>query len=255
MRVAFSKPHRDPQEWTTLLGFRSAGYEGLQLKRYQYEDHLAAPEAFRERYGADPGLVSGLIHFGPLDPDGIATLDSTVEFAAAVGSERVIFCHDHPHAGVTRGDRERFAATLGECGRRARDLGVALSLHHHDDQPVMVTEDAREFFGALPDATVGLTVDTAHLAKSGVHDIPGFLAEFAGVIDNIHLKDFDGDWRLLGDGSLDLDGILAQLARQRYASWLCVDEETATPMAEAMRRSRDWLDAHLPAEPREGDPR
>ncbi len=96
-------------------------------------------------------------------------------------------------------------------------------------------------------------MDTAHLAKSGVDDIPAFLAEFAPIVDNIHLKDYseqdraDGEWRLLGEGELDLDGILRQLAADDFEGWLCVDEESSASLDEGFRVSRAWLDHHLPA--------
>jgi inosose dehydratase len=244
MRIAFSKPVA-PEELDRLTGdFRAEGYEGLQLKPGQYLSYLDAPATFSARY-TQPGVASGLIYFDELDD---TRLDAVLQFAAAVGSERVIFCHNRTRDSVGEGDRAEIARHLAVSARKARDQGLALSLHHHYDQPVMLPEDVREFWGAIEPGLIGLTVDTAHLAKSGVNDIPAFLAEFAPIIDNIHLKDYaDGQWRLLGEGELDLEGVLRQLAADGFDGWLCVDEESTASLDQGFRVSRAWLDQHLPA--------
>ncbi len=85
---------------------------------------------------------------------------------------------------------------------------------------------------------VTLTVDTAHLVKSGITDVAGLVKDFAEVIDNLHLKDFrDGQWRLLGEGTIDFEALAATLTATNYDGWLCVDEETTTELTEAMDRS------------------
>ena len=50
MRVAFSAPDRDPPEREALMaGFPAHGFDGLQLKRMQYETFLD-----------DPAVASGI---------------------------------------------------------------------------------------------------------------------------------------------------------------------------------------------------
>jgi sugar phosphate isomerase/epimerase len=68
--------------------------------------------------------------------------------------------------------------------------------------------------------------------------------DFGEVIDNLHLKDFDqGEWRLLGRGTLDFDAMFAALSDTGYDGWLCVDEETSASLSEAMRASWEFLRA------------
>ena len=241
MKISFSKPTPDLAGQRALFEeFGPAGYAGLQLKGGQYAAHLADPPAFAAAWGDDPALTSALITMGTLDNDGVARLRQTIAFAAATGSERVVFCHDHPRDGVTHADLRSYARTLSAVGRDAAERGVALSLHHHFQQPVMHYEDFGPFFSAADH--VGLTVDTAHLAKSGVGDIPRLIRDFAPVIDNIHLKDYaDGQWRLLGQGTLDFPAILAALTDINYEHWLCVDEESVAPLEEGLKVSRSYL--------------
>lgn len=245
MKIAFSKPTRDVDNQRQLFdGFRSAGYAGLQLKGGQYSDHLADPGGFAKAWGDDRALTTGLITMGALDDDGVAQLRRIFGFAAATGAERVIFCHNHPRDGVTGQDLVGFAHTLSELGREAADQGIALSLHHHYQQPVMHRPDFDVFFAAADH--VGLTVDTAHLVKSGVTDVAGLIRDFSGVIDNIHAKDFqDGEFRILGRGTLDFDSIFAALHDVGYDGWLCVDEESSASLSEGLRASREFLRTQL----------
>jgi inosose dehydratase len=241
VKIAFSKPTRDLAGQRQLFErFRPAGYAGLQLKGNQYASQLDDPAAFRAAWGDTPGLTSALITMGRLDDPGVARLQDIIAFAQAVGAERVVFCHDHPRDGVTPADLRSFARTLSAVGRDASGAGVALSLHHHFQQPVMHREDFGVFFSAADH--VGLTVDTAHLVKSGVTDVPALIRDFAPVIDNIHLKDYaDGEWRILGRGTLNFKDIAAALTDIGYPAWLCVDEESDAPLAEGLEASRTYL--------------
>ena len=188
VRRAFSKPVPEAEVAAYLSGFRAEGYQGLQLKGAQYAQYLDAPQRALDEWGTDAGIYSGLIAGDSLDPDGLARIDKTIDFAAAVGAERIVFCHGHPHEGVDRELRRSFARILTEVAVSARDRGVAFSLHHHTDQPVMVLSDFHEFFEGMEPGVLGLTVDTAHLARSGVEDLPGFIDAFGPFVDNLHLK-------------------------------------------------------------------
>lgn len=248
MRTAFSKPTRDPAELDRLItSYRQVGYDGLQLKMGQYLPYLGRSEVLRDRWGDDPGTTSGLIVQTGLDPEGEALLLDVIDLAASTGGELVVLCHDRPREGLSRQDLQLIAGQVGRAGRHALDRGVHLSLHHHIGQPVMQPEDVRIFFDAVQPGTVGLTVDTGHLARSGVTDLLGFVEEFGSLIDNVHLKDVDAEaWRVVGEGVLDLVPVLDQLARQAYEGWLCIDEESSAPLEHGLTASRAWLDAHLP---------
>ena len=241
MKIAFSKPTRDRAEQRQLFtGFRPAGYAGLQLKGGQYASFLGDPAGFTATWGDTPGLTSALITMGTLDDPGVARLREVIAFAAATGAERVVFCHDHPRDGGTPADLRSFARILSAAGRDSAAQGVALSLHHHFQQPVMHRDDFGVFFSAADH--VGLTVDTAHLVKSGVTDVPALIRDFAPVIDNLHLKDYEaGEWRILGRGTLNFKDIAAALADTSYTGWLCVDEESAASLTEGLTASRAYL--------------
>lgn len=243
MRTAFSKPVAPEQFETLLTDFRPAGYDALQLKTGQFLPWLQTPVQFLDLTGRVPGAAAVLVYFDELVDE---RLGSVIDFAMEVGAGMVVFCHNRSRAGITSADRVALAEQLAVHGRIAKDAGIRLSLHHHFDQPVMLPEDVREFWGGIEPGVIGLTVDTAHLAKSGVSDIPGFIREFAPIIDNVHLKDYaHGQWKLVGQGELDLDGILAALSDVGYDGWLCIDEESDASLKDGLTISRAWLDQHL----------
>lgn len=237
MKLAFSRPTRSADEQRLLFdSYQAAGYDGLQLKANQFAPYLAEPARFVEMWGDRPGLASGLILYDPLDAEGMARLRQAIGFAAQVGAERIVYVHNHPRAGVTRDRLAGFAELLSDLGAEAQDQGVALSLHHHYNQPVMTRDEIEAFFSMVRPGTVGLTVDTAHLVKSGVTDVPGIIREFRTVIDNLHLKDFaNGEWQVLGHGALDFAAIFAAIRAIGYDGWACADEESGGDLVAGMQ--------------------
>jgi inosose dehydratase len=247
MKLAFSRPTAGIEEQRLLFTrFRAAGFEGLQLKAGQYAGYVSEPERFRQEWGDDPGAVSALICGGTLEEAGIAALRQVIAFAAAVRAERVVFCHGVPRAGLTAADLRGFARLLSGLAREAMDRGTRLSLHHHYDQPVMHRDDFDRFFEAADPEALGLTVDTAHLVKSGIADISGLIRDFRGVIDNIHLKDFArGEFRVLGEGEIDFGPSFGALHEIGYNGWLCADEESGADLEAGMEASARYLRTRL----------
>jgi sugar phosphate isomerase/epimerase len=91
-----------------------------------------------------------------------------------------------------------------------------------------------------------LTVDTAHLVKSGVEDVAGLIRDMAPVIDNFHMKDFaDGEFKVLGQGRIDFAPIFAAVRQIGYSGVVSTDEESGAELKGAMlscvRFMRDGL--------------
>lgn len=248
-RLAFSAPDSSAAERETILtAWRAHGYDGLQLKRSQYGDDLDAPDRFRARWGDAPGLTAGLITGGRLDDAGLADLRRVIAFAAATGGERVVFCHGEPRAGLTDADIVAFARTLAGVGREALAAGVQLSLHHHFDQPVMHRPDFDTFFAEIPDGEVTLTVDTAHLVKSGIHDVAEVIRAFGPRVDVVHVKDIAGGAFVpLGEGGIDFGPVYAAIHAVAPGAWLVADEESGADVAGAMASCRELIAAGMAA--------
>ncbi|MHC4202240.1 MAG: sugar phosphate isomerase/epimerase family protein [Planctomycetota bacterium] len=247
MRFAFSKPTRGEDDTRTLFTrFGGIGYDGLQLKAGQYVPYLNEPGRFRDEWGRHDGVASALIAGGGLDPGGVARLREVFAFGEAVGSEMVVFCHGTPREGLTPDDIRGFARELSELGKEARGRDLKLSLHNHYGQPVMRREDIEVFFDAVEGGAVGLTLDTAHLVKSGVDDVAGVIRDFGRVIDNFHLKDLaGGSFRVLGDGGIDFAPVFAAIREIAYDGWVSTDEESGAELLGAMEHCLRFMTVGL----------
>ncbi|GLV55758.1 hypothetical protein KDH_26020 [Dictyobacter sp. S3.2.2.5] len=247
MKKAFSKPTNNADEQQLLFTrFQSVGYAGLQLKAGQYHAYIAQPQRFLDQWGEKASaLASGLITGGLLDEAGIAELRRLFTFAQTVGSERIVFCHAQPRQGLSHADIQGFARTLSDLGKEAQQHGLILSLHHHYHQPVMYRQDFAIFFDAVRDQAIRLTIDTAHLVKSGIDDIAGVIRENRTVLDNMHIKDIaSNEFKVLGKGTIDFAPVFTALHDIGYQGWLCADEESGDDLLASMDTCASFLASH-----------
>lgn len=237
IKIAFSRPTATAEEQTLLFQqYGPVGYDGLQLKGPQYAPYLNEPKRFKEAWGHLPGIGSALITGGRLDEAGIEQLRKVFQFASGIGTELIVYCHGVSRAEVTAEHIRGYADALSGLGLEAQQLGVKLSLHHHHNNPVMYREDFDIFFDRIQEGSIGLTVDTAHLVKSGVHDVAELIRSFRHVIDNFHLKDFEqGEWKVLGQGTIDFVPIFKAIRDIGYGGWISADEESGGEVLEGMK--------------------
>lgn len=234
-----SRPTRGPEEFRTLV--RLAGeleFAALQLKFDQYASHLGRPARFRRDAGLDDYPVSSLIVMADVLAEQ-PRVRAVVSFARAIGSSRVVVCDAAPRQDA-HGLRERARAVTAVAGDAARE-GIAFSLHHHVGHPVMGLDDLAAFFDAAG-PEVSLTVDTGHLALAGITDITSLVQAVGDRIDNVHLKDvLDGEFAVVGSGGLDLGQTVRALGSRGYSGPLCIDDESAVELEQALRRARAWI--------------
>ncbi len=206
------------------------------LQIFNLRIFLAAPARLGADWGDREGMASAVITGGRLDAAGCDSLRQVFTFGEALHTDLVIYCHGESRDGMTDDDLRRFAGQFSAMGKEAIGRGIKLTVHNHHDSPVMLRRDAEVFYDAIEVGTVGLTVDTAHFAKSGVEDIAGLIRQFAEVIDNFHLKDFaDGEWRVLGRGAIDFVPIFQAIKDIGYDGWVSTDEESGGDILEAMQ--------------------
>ncbi len=247
MKLAFSKPTRTNEERELLFRtFRSVGYEGLQLKAGQYGDYLGDPQRFVDDWGQHEGVASALIAGSDLTEPGNEALRRVFRFARAMGSGLVILCLGIGREGLSADDIAGIGRQVRDLGAEAREVGTKLSIHNHYGCPVMTRSDMGLLFGTVEPEAVGLTLDTAHLAKSGEDDIAGAIRDFAEFIDNFHLKDFAGsEWQVLGRGDIDFSPVFAAVRDTGHDGWVSCDEESGSDLLPAMGECYRFMRAGL----------
>jgi inosose dehydratase len=136
---------------------------------------------------------------------------------------------------------DRFADHVQQAAGLCRDRGYQPTFHHHAGTYVEAPWEIEEL---LSRTDVGLCLDTGHLVLGGGDPLLG-IREWGSRINHIHLKDVrrsvidavigEGGgmmeiWRggafcPLGQGDLDIDGILTALLAREYAGWLVVEQD------------------------------
>lgn len=250
MKIGISRPTDGVAATREMLELAAEhGFAGVQLKENQYRDTGLAAEGFRAAYGARADLVrGGLIAYPGGNMDAWEEhLHPVMEFAASVGAGHVCICAGVPRAGGLADVQARAAAALSRLGEFAGERNLRISLHNHADSPFETPEDVVRMAELLDPALCGLTLDTAHFAKGGCRDIAGMIPRLQEHIINIHLKDLAADGRFcpVGQGTLEMKAILAEVARIGFREWLIIDEESMhVPVGEAFEISRDFLAKH-----------
>lgn len=134
-------------------------------------------------------------------------------------------------------------ANLDRIGRAATAAGVTAALHPHVGTLV---ERRAEVDRVLDGCAIPLCLDTGHLLIGGV-DPAELAARAAGRIAHVHLKDVDagraarvragevgyaaavrnGMYRPLGQGDVDVAGIVDTLTAAGYDGWYVLEQDTA----------------------------
>lgn len=240
---------------TCLAEARWAGFEGVELgNKFPREAAILAP--ILARHGL--ALASGWYGARLLERDAEA------EWRAArghVGLLRALGCTAMVHAEVTgavHGMRatplshrpvltdaqwDLLAPRLETFAQMLAGEGLRLAYHHHMGTLIQ-TEAEIDRLLAMTDASVGLLLDTGHLAFAG-GDPAAVASRHAGRIAHVHCKDLRagvlarmlgadasfldavlaGVFTVPGDGAIDYAPVLAALAAGGYAGWLVVEAE------------------------------
>lgn len=152
----------------------------------------------------------------------------------------------------------RFADGVARAAARCRERGYEPTFHHHT---ATFIEARWEIERLLELTDVGLCLDTGHLLL-GRGDPVTALREWGSRINHVHLKDARLDvleaivaegapveaiWRRrafcrLGDGDVDIDGVLSGLRELGYQGWLVVEQDIIPspdePLDQAAREQR-----------------
>ncbi|MCX7013956.1 MAG: sugar phosphate isomerase/epimerase [Candidatus Sumerlaeota bacterium] len=229
-----------------------AGYDGV-------EHDKRLPTKFSAAELKDIAAECGLRWVGhslpvpnkPDDAPGWAMLQSEIQTAKSLGVKvGTSGVGGRPKTPAERQERLAAAAKVMEkAAALCKAEGIALAAHNHWGTLLENREEIERLLDLAP--SLSLLLDTAHLelCGGGVLDV---IRKRGDRIAHVHLKDLDvneplvTDERLgvprqwpnfkeLGQGGLDLAGMLKALAEIGYSGWISVELDWA---------ARDPLDAH-----------
>ena len=139
---------------------------------------------------------------------------------------------------------DMFCKGLNKLGKTAKDMGIALTLHHHMGTVVQTEAEIDRMMENTDPELFSLLFDSGHLAYCG-EDYMSVLKKYAKRIKHVHLKDIRtdviakvkaehlsflqgvrmGTFTVPGDGAIDFAPIFDVLAETGYEGYVLVEAE------------------------------
>jgi inosose dehydratase len=259
---------------TCLAEARQAGFAGIELgNKFPSEPTVLRPILDHHGLALVSGWYSGRLLDRSVEEE-LAAIEAHRALLVAMGCHVLVYAET---SGV--GDRRRplssrprlrdeewrdFGSRLTDLADRLARSGIRLAYHHHMGTVVENEAEIDRLMAATGDS-VGLVLDTGHLAFAGAD--PAAVAYRHGRrITHVHCKDVRDDvlawvqaadasfldavvagvFTVPGDGSIEFAGVLEALALAEYRGWLVVEAEQDPVKAPPLAYARLGF-AHLSA--------
>ena len=138
----------------------------------------------------------------------------------------------------------RLCDGVNRLGKVAKDMGIALTYHHHMGTVVLTAAEIDRLMENTDPELFSLLYDSGHLAYCG-EDYIGVLKKYANRVKHVHLKDIRpevidkvkrenlsflegvrlGTFTVPGDGAIDFGPIFDILADSGYEGYVLVEAE------------------------------
>jgi len=200
------------------------------------------------------GFVPAVLYRAELLADELAYVERAAATLAAVGATVMVLGPAAAVGGADGYDERfdmddedwaRFAAGLDRVIEIGARHGLEIAVHPHWG---MVIERTHQIERLLETSSVGICVDTGHLGLAGADPVK--ITELAGDrVRHVHLKDIDdeiaarvrtgelsyhdgaamGLYRPLGEGDLDIDGVVGHLESISFGGWYVLEQDMVLP--------------------------
>jgi inosose dehydratase len=253
-------------DWPSVLdGIAAAGYRWTELGPIGYLPAHLGPELGARGLGLTAGFVFEPLH-SPAAHDAVIVVARAVAERVAEFGGRFLVVID-----AVTGDRARTAgdarrarrldadavaamhAVIREVAAIATASGLRPVLHPHSGTHIEFEDEVEPLLEAME-----LCLDTGHWLYAGQNPVRAY-ERWADRIPYMHLKDLrrdrrrgdfwqsvdDGVFRPLGDGDLDVAGLLNALDRHDFKGWAIVEQDrraAGDPVADLVA-SRRYLEA------------
>lgn len=232
-----------------LRDVAAAGYDGVEL----FDGNLVEYEGREDELGT---LLSELalqlvavysganFVFGEILDEELSRIEKACAVAARLRADHLVVGGGAQRAGgTTEDDYARLADGLDRVVALAEGNGLTASYHPH---LTTIVETPEQLEKVMSRSRINLCPDTAHLAAGG-GDPAALIRQYGERIPYVHLKDFRPDpleFLPLGEGVLDLEGIVAALHEVGYDGWVTIelDAYPGSPR-EAAEISRRYLES------------
>jgi inosose dehydratase len=156
-----------------------------------------------------------------------------------------------------------FTRNLDQVASYLKDQGVPMAYHHHMGTVIQAEDEVDRMMDSTKH--VGLLLDTGHLTFAGGDPLRA-LERHAQRINHVHCKDIRKDklaqarkqdlsfldavlgdvFAVPGDGSIDFEPVLKELASRKYSGWLVVEADQDPAKAHPLTHARIGHDCLRP---------
>ena len=260
---------------TCLKEAKLAGYEGVELgRKFPRDAKVLGP--ILKPHGLN--LVSGWYSARLLErsvEDEIKAMQSHAALLRSLGAKVMVFCEV---SRCVHGDRKiplsrrpklaekewkQFGERLDAVAAELDKQGLTMAYHHHMGTVIQSEDEVDRMMGSTK--SVGLLLDSGHLTFAG-GDPMRALKRHAKRIVHVHCKDIRKDrlaaarkqdmsfldavlgdvFAVPGDGSIDFEPLLAELAKHDYQGWLVVEADQDPAKAHPLTHARTGHDCLRP---------
>ena len=217
------------------------GYRGVQLRGNAYNQYKDKVKVLNEILKVNrmnvPIMSSGNVSLDPLNQKSdFERHMANAKWVKSIGGKYMQITFDgRPNAtGIQSKEDCQRAAMLGtEIGKGSADLGIRTLHHNHMGHLGQMPEEVKMIHDAADRKHMGLLLDVAHYAQGGGSPEKD-IAEYGSLLELVHLKDLidtapnekgksNYQFVELGKGKVNLDGVLAALAKIGFAGWAMVE--------------------------------
>jgi inosose dehydratase len=228
----------------------AAGYEGIELFDGNLMAYRDAKREFTQLLDeAELRLVGVYSGANFIFPDVLGEelwrIEQAARLAGELGAEHLVVGggaqRTQPASGT---DYERLATALDAVVEIAEHHRLVATYHPH---LTTIVETPEEVDRIMAHTAIGLCPDTGHVILGG-GDPADLIVRYAGRIPYVHLKDVDperGTFVPLGEGALDVDGVLEALREIAYDGWVTVELDAWDDPRAGAAQSRERLAQHL----------
>ncbi len=229
----------------TMSGIVAAGYEGIETSVEEYLRRPGRLKALLRAHALALASTAAQVAF-----DDAAAVDGEIEavvqrarFLKAFGAAHIVVQGAHVERGDTLPiERHRlFADSANRLGEALAGAGVRPAFHQRVGTVVESPREIDLLCANTDGDLVDMCFDTGDLHKAGA-DAVEYFQKYARRVRYVHLKDYrEGHFCALGNGEVDLKGVVSVLRRNAYDGWLVCELGPAEAPLECARSSRDWL--------------
>lgn len=252
---------------TCLTEAKLAGYEGVELgRKFPRDPAVLAPVLKKHSLDLVSGWYSARLLERSVEEE-IQAMRAHATLLRSLGAQVMVFCEV---SRCVHGDRkiplskrpklaenewEPFCQRLDQIAEYLQKQRLKMAYHHHMGTVIQAEDEVDRMMDST--GNVGLLLDSGHLMFAG-GDPMRALKRHAKRIVHVHCKDIRQDKLALakkkdlsfldavlgdvfavpGDGSIDFEPILKELAKNKYSGWLVVEADQDPAKAHPLTHAR-----------------